>query len=185
MFKRYFLANCVCYHGTWAEYRNGNGKFGVSKIDSQCTHLIYSFIGLKANGTVYSLDTWLDYDLSKHLISITIIIILLLLYYIFFLDTLNAFAALKNAREGRKVLVAVGGWSHSSTFPAVAASASARAVFLQSALEFLEKHGFDGLDFDWEYPNKRGGTQVDVVSILLYYFGYTHIFFISSILYLF
>ena len=37
----------VCYWGTWANYRPGNGKFTPEDIDpSLCTNVIYSFVGL-------------------------------------------------------------------------------------------------------------------------------------------
>ncbi|KAF4532929.1 hypothetical protein B566_EDAN015641 [Ephemera danica] len=36
----------VCYYGSWATYRPGNGKFDVENLNaSLCTHAIYSFIG--------------------------------------------------------------------------------------------------------------------------------------------
>ena len=52
----------VCYWGTWANYRNGAGKFTPEDIDANlCTHLIYSFAGLNPNtSTIVSLDPWLD-----------------------------------------------------------------------------------------------------------------------------
>ena len=37
----------VCYYGSWAAYRPGDGKFLATDIDPHlCTHLVYSFIGL-------------------------------------------------------------------------------------------------------------------------------------------
>lgn len=37
----------VCYYGSWAVYRTGDGKFDVEDIDPQlCTHLIFGFAGL-------------------------------------------------------------------------------------------------------------------------------------------
>ncbi len=54
----------VCYWGTWANYRPGDGKFTPKDIDpSLCTNLIYSFAGLdsetssiKSLGTLESAD---------------------------------------------------------------------------------------------------------------------------------
>ena len=34
----------------------------------------------------------------------------------------------------------------------MASTAPRRALFIQSALDMVLDHGFDGLDLDWEYP---------------------------------
>lgn len=45
----------------------------------------------------------------------------------------------------------------------MAASSSKRATFVSSVNDFLNKYGFDGFDFDWEYPGLRGGVYADRV----------------------
>lgn len=45
----------------------------------------------------------------------------------------------------------------------MAASSSKRAKFVSSVYDFLNKHGFDGFDLDWEYPSLRGGIYEDKV----------------------
>ncbi len=39
----------------------------------------------------------------------------------------------------------------------MAAVPSERQKFTNSVLRFLITYGFDGLDFDWEFPGTRGG----------------------------
>ena len=57
-------------------------------------------------------------------------------------------------RHGIKVTIAIGGWNDSkgSKYSRMANSREARARFTNHVVGFIEKHGFDGLDLDWEYP---------------------------------
>lgn len=66
-------------------------------------------------------------------------------------------------QHGVRVLLSIGGWSDSDNFPAVAASPGLRAVFARSCVEAIVRHGFDGIDVDWEYPGyaDHKGTPAD------------------------
>lgn len=57
-------------------------------------------------------------------------------------------------KKGLKVSLALGGWNDSAgdKYSRLVNSPSARRRFVKHVIEFLEKHGFDGLDLDWEYP---------------------------------
>lgn len=63
---------------------------------------------------------------------------------------------LKAKNPHLKTLISVGGWDYSKNFSNVAATASARETFAQSCVDFIIKHGFDGVDLDWEFPVSGG-----------------------------
>ena len=130
-----------CYYGTWANYRNGAGRFVPSNIDaSLCTHISYAFFGITDGGEFRVLDSWLDVDLGN----------------------MRKTMDLKKTNGNLKVLAAVGGWNEgSSKYSNMAADANKRALFISSSLSFIRQHGFDGLDLDWEYPAQRGGSAAD------------------------
>jgi len=64
--------------------------------------------------------------------------------------------SLKRQNQKLTILVSVGGWLWSTHFSDVALTAQSRAVFIQSALEFLKTNDLDGIDIDWEYPGLPG-----------------------------
>lgn len=87
----------VCYYGSWAVYRPGNGRFDVEDIDPNlCTHIIYGFTGLADDNTIKCLDPWNDlYDGGGK-------------------GAMYRFVALKQRNPSLKALVAIGGWNEGS-----------------------------------------------------------------------
>ena len=63
-----------------------------------------------------------------------------------------------------KILPSIGGYSLSDPFSRMAASPEKRAIFIKSAINFIQRYDFfDGLDLDWEFPG-GGGPNPDLAS---------------------
>uniref|UniRef100_A0A182K0A3 GH18 domain-containing protein n=1 Tax=Anopheles christyi TaxID=43041 RepID=A0A182K0A3_9DIPT len=136
----------VCYFGSWATYRIGNGKYDVESINPNlCTHIVYTFVGLDTKGNVKILDSWLDISLGGY----------------------SRFVQLKQRNPNVKLMLAIGGWNEgSASYSTMANSDLLRAVFVESAVSFVKRYGFDGFDIDWEYPTLRGGSVDDRVGFI-------------------
>lgn len=139
-----FPEKIVCYYSSWAVYRPGDGKIEINDIDPRlCTHLIYSFIGINADGSIRIMDSWSDLanDGGK--------------------NGFGKFVSLSK-QNSVKAMVAIGGWNEGSTkFSEVVNDPGRRSRFVQNAVNFLNQYNFHGLDVDWEYPNQRGGKSAD------------------------
>jgi len=55
-------------------------------------------------------------------------------------------------QAGRKILISLGGWGQSEGFAPMSADSSVRKKFVQNLIAFCETRGYDGADFDWEFP---------------------------------
>ncbi len=63
---------------------------------------------------------------------------------------------LKEKHPHLKTLISIGGWTLSGKFSDIASTPEAREKFSKSAVAFMVRHGFDGVDIDWEYPGGGG-----------------------------
>ncbi|KAG0421910.1 hypothetical protein HPB47_002232, partial [Ixodes persulcatus] len=134
----------LCYWRTWSYNREGDGNFSVEHIDaSLCTHLVYSFAILE-NDTIAANDPSLDLTENSGL------------------GMYMKFNDLKLQNPDLMTIIAIGGWNEGyEKYSNMAKTAEGRKRFVNSVLKFLDRHGFDGLDLNWEYPSRRGGFPED------------------------
>jgi len=142
----------MCYFGSWAVWRPGNGRFDVDDIDPQlCSHLVFGFAGLNtATWEIAVLDEWneLCADWGR--------------------CAYNRFTGLKEHNPELKTLLAVGGWSEGSeNYSLMSADPAKRKSFIDSSIALLLAHDFDGFDMDWEYPANRGGAPQDKENFII------------------
>ncbi|XP_013390219.1 chitotriosidase-1-like [Lingula anatina] len=123
-----------CWFTNWAQHRSDlAAKFLPEDIDvNLCTHIYYAFAkvdrGTNGEFTVKPYEGN-DFELYSRVIG------------------------LKHYKPTLKVLLAVGGWTHgTAAFNEMSATAVTRGQFLRNTIAYLRLHGFDGLDYDWEYP---------------------------------
>ncbi|KAK7915206.1 glycoside hydrolase superfamily [Apiospora marii] len=80
---------------------------------------------------------------------------------------------LKTIKPDLEVWVSIGGWTFSDNntatqpvFGDIAADAGKRQKFANNLVHFMQQHGFNGVDLDWEYPGApdRGGKKEDTAN---------------------
>jgi chitinase len=143
----------ACYFGAWAFYRKDGGKFDIDDIDPfLCTHVFYAFANMD-NHTweAVSYDPWYDLapwdegcdgDHCKY-------------------DSYRRFNKLKEINPELKTFLSIGGWNTGSgQWSMMAIDPDKRRTFIASAVKMAETYGFDGIDFDWEYPGSREGSDI-------------------------
>ncbi|KAH8588883.1 hypothetical protein B0O99DRAFT_664813 [Bisporella sp. PMI_857] len=88
-------------------------------------------------------------------------------------DLFSDLTKLKSKNTALKTMVALGGWTFNDNntatqpvFSDMVSSEENRSKFIDNLFSFLRNYGFDGVDFDWEYPGAgdRGGQPDDGVN---------------------
>ncbi len=68
--------------------------------------------------------------------------------------------------QGTKAGLAIGGGAYrDGNFPLIAATADSRRAFCDACMKEVERYGLDGIDLDWEYPNK--GAEAEGYALLM------------------
>ena len=109
-------------------------QFEAETIDSNtCTHLNYGFAKLVDN-KIQLADTYLDPENNNDGAQ----------------GMYKRFNNLRNENPHLTTLISIGGWNEGSVkYSKMAMNKSTRKIFIDSVVEFLQKHNFDGLDLDW------------------------------------
>ncbi|KAG0263243.1 hypothetical protein BG011_009078 [Mortierella polycephala] len=79
--------------------------------------------------------------------------------------------ALKLKKPSLRTTVTVGGWDMDMAhYSKMVSTPANRQKFIESAMTFVRQHGFDGIDFDWEYPSDklRGGHEKDPENLVTF-----------------
>ncbi|KAG2035966.1 glycoside hydrolase superfamily [Suillus americanus] len=61
-------------------------------------------------------------------------------------------------------VLTIGGWDGSIYFSSSMTTSSNRTTFVQSIVSMVNKYGFQGVEFDWEYPGSTNGLSCNTQS---------------------
>jgi chitinase len=143
----------VGYYTNWARYRKGAALEPKNIPTRYVTDIVYAFFPIDDNGIVRYSDPWSDLGLKG--IS----------------DTVK----LRGVGSVKRVLFSIGGWTYSgpdkmSTYVdenskpimntksfqqiwnELLLTKESRSKFIDSAVDMMKRHDFDGIDIDYEYP---------------------------------
>ncbi len=144
----------IGYYPNWQWYDRAKLVKPTTIAYSKYSIINYCFFKPEASGLISNTDTWADENLLQGQINWSTTPTS---YY----PNTSVIDLAHNA--GTKVMVSIGGWTLSDNFPAIAASASKRALFASECNRLLKFYKFDGIDIDWEYPGfaEHSGTTAD------------------------
>ncbi|KAJ4435530.1 hypothetical protein ANN_18146 [Periplaneta americana] len=131
----------VCYYKSWSVKRPGKGNFKVENIDTKlCTHVIYSYARVTADGDITFRDPKIDITLGGY----------------------KRFNNLRNKQSNLKTMISLSVSRKNSTiFSQIINYPDKRRKFANNIIVFLKKYRFNGLDIDWEFPAHFGGIPSD------------------------
>lgn len=125
----------IGYYTSWLE------KFITESQARSLTHVIYSFVHLNSNGSLYIGDIK-DSKLNK-----------------LAQDKLIHLFSMRKVNPNLKIMFAIGGWENSEHFSKISSTPQGRIAFILEIVKMIDKYDFDGVDIDWEYPTTGGAIE--------------------------
>uniref|UniRef100_A0A0N4YZZ5 GH18 domain-containing protein n=1 Tax=Parastrongyloides trichosuri TaxID=131310 RepID=A0A0N4YZZ5_PARTI len=125
----------VGYYTSWLD------RYITASQARSLTHVIYSFIHLTNNGTLYLGD--LNKTNSEK----------------FALKKLEHLFSMRKVNPNLNIMFAVGGWENSQHFSYICSDPRRRINFILEIVKYIDKYDFDGVDIDWEYPTTGGAVE--------------------------
>ncbi|CAG5135459.1 unnamed protein product, partial [Candidula unifasciata] len=121
----------MCYFSNQVKFR----LFPEYIMPHQCTHIVYAVAYTKGLGLSHV--EWSDLPFRK------------------FQGMYERVVGIKNKNPDLKVLLAVASSPSSTGDPYVSIQSSqvTRQTFAQNVVVFLRRHGFDGVEISWKYPD--------------------------------
>lgn len=122
------------YYTAWSVYRPLCKYVGDLAADGAYTHVMYAFGTIGDGGELALCDPYAAFDKG-------------------------AFEELARLRErGTKIGLSVGGWNYREQFSQLGTE-SQMCTFTGSVKLFMDRHGFDYLDVDWEFDDPTGAAR--------------------------
>lgn len=150
------------YFTNWAENRPAPCAFRTSDVDAKLfTDIDFAFAAIEArkDGKRIVSKSELDDDARFYVVPTDLD------------DEARLYKevmALKKQNPRLRVHLSVGGWAFNDeptafVFSALVETPERRGHFVRQSIEYLRRHGFDGIDIDWEFPGvaDRGGRPED------------------------
>jgi len=114
------------------------------------SHLVYKSALLSANGTIEPGDSFADVE---HLYPDANI------EQDMYLGNFGQLIKFKKQHPKLNNIISIGGWGRSQYFSSLSMTAIGRSTIAKSAIVFMQKYKFDGIEIDWQFPIKRASTS--------------------------
>lgn len=135
----------VVYFANWLVYARKH--FAADIPVDQVSHVFYAFCHIDANtGKLKFTDEWCDLQLPMAdprdpLKKVE--------------GSIAQLQALKQTHRHLKAVLSIGGWATEGQFQGMVALKDKLKAFITLCGDFIKKYKFDGIDVDWEYPQKH------------------------------